>query len=66
MLPETIGMVEATFLLGTHFASGEATVDGQPDVRRALDYYLAAANRGESHLVHAFVFPFAVLTRTLT
>ncbi|TPX72840.1 hypothetical protein SpCBS45565_g00198 [Spizellomyces sp. 'palustris'] len=46
------GMVEATFLLGTHYASGEGSPDGRPDAKKALELFLQAANKGLSIAQH--------------
>ncbi|KAJ3414112.1 hypothetical protein HDV05_007056 [Chytridiales sp. JEL 0842] len=40
------GVVEADFLVGTLYASGEAAFDGKPDPKAAFAHYQKAANKG--------------------
>ncbi|KAI9101077.1 hypothetical protein DFS34DRAFT_591981 [Phlyctochytrium arcticum] len=46
------GLPEATFLLGTHYASGAASPNSAPDERTAMQHYLAAADKGLSIAQH--------------
>ena len=46
------GVAEATFLLGTHYASGEGFINNAPDMQKAYECYLDSATKGLSIAQH--------------